>query len=67
MQFECAIDTRADLRVVPGADGVEPEVEPLLEHSRKLNVLIAPHARVRCATSAVFGDEVVDHVEAEAL
>ena len=54
-------------RVVTGADGVESEVERLLEHGGELDPLVAAHAGIRGAAGAVLGDEVLDHVVAEPL
>ena len=67
MQFAVAVGIRADGGVVPRGDGVEAQVERLLEQCRELDALVAAHARVRGAAGGVLGDEVVDDVELEPL
>ncbi len=67
VQFAVAVVIRHDRRVVAGADGVEAQVERLLEEGRELDLLVAAHARVGRAPGGVLGDEVVDHVELETL
>lgn len=66
MQFETvlAVDERG---VVTGAHGVEAEFDRALQEGGELDLLVAAHARVRRASGLVLGDEVVDHVVAEAL
>ena len=67
VQLAVAEGIRLDIGVVPGDDGVEAEVERLLEEGGELDPLIAAHARVGGAASGVLGDEVVDDVELEAF
>ena len=54
-------------RIVARDDGVEPEREGSVEDRGKLDLLVTAQARVRSTTSGVFGDEVVDHVDAKSF
>ena len=67
VQLAVAVGVRQNARVVPGADGVEAEVERLLQQRGELDPLVAAHARVGSAAGRVLGDEVVHDVELEAL
>ena len=60
VQFEFAVVTGQDGRVVTGANSIESKSKRLLEQSRKLDALVASHARIRCAARFVFGNEIVD-------
>ena len=54
-----------DLRVVAGGEHVGADRARALEQRRELDVLVAPHARVRRLAREVRLDEVVDHRGAE--
>jgi hypothetical protein len=67
VQLSLAVFAVDDLSVVARDDGVEAEVERLVEQRRELDLLVAAQARVRRAALRVLGDEVVDDVELEPL
>src|SRR5690554_6505184 len=46
---------------------IEAQIDGLFEERSKLDLLVATHARVGSASGAVLLDEVVDHIELEAL
>ena len=67
VQLARAVVAHDHLGVVAGADRVEAEGEGLVEQGRELDLLVAAQAGVRGAAGLVLGDEVLDHVLAEAL
>ena len=61
VQFEFAVVTGQDGRVVSGANRIKTKGESLFEQSSKLDALIASHTRIRRAARCVFGNEIVDN------
>ena len=67
VKLEVAVGIGNDIGIVTGADSIETERQSLFHQGSKLDLLVAAHAGVWCATGLIFSNEVIDHVGLEAF